>query len=133
MNVEPSERVDVGDRRDHAQLITAATDHGEKVALTADWILQEFVTYYTESRDIPALAKQAFEELDHATSLALSKRRLALYSDGINGLGSRLREAFPQVINDETLWREVVHSPYWLTSPPSIGWRIRVPSPVLPR
>jgi isocitrate dehydrogenase kinase/phosphatase len=92
---------------DHARRIAACRDRDEKVALIADWILQEFIAYYTESRDVPALAKQAFEARDHATSLALSKRRLALYSIGIEGLGTLLREAFPQVASDEALWCEV--------------------------
>jgi isocitrate dehydrogenase kinase/phosphatase len=107
MSHRASAQVDSGTPGDHARLIAAARDRGEKVALTADWILQEFTGYYTESRDIPDLAKQAFESRDHATSLALSKRRLALYSNGIEELGSRLREAFPRVAKDESIWREV--------------------------
>ncbi len=92
---------------DYPRLIAEAKSRSDKVALTADWILQEFATYYSESRHIPELAKQAFEERDHATSLALSKRRLALYSFGISELGLRLRETFPQVVKDAELWNEV--------------------------
>ena len=87
--------------------IAAAKDRSEKVDLTADWILFEFAAYYSESRHIPELAKRAFEERDHATSLVLSKRRLALYSTGISELGVRLREAFPTVAKDAALWHEV--------------------------
>jgi isocitrate dehydrogenase kinase/phosphatase len=107
MNRHVSAPLDADARDDHASLISAAAEQSEKVALAADWILQEFIAYYTESRDIPALAKKAFEARDHATSLALSKRRLALYSIGIEGLGTRLREAFPRIANDEGLWRQV--------------------------
>jgi isocitrate dehydrogenase kinase/phosphatase len=107
MNHRVPTQVDSGTPGDHARRIAAACDRDQKTALTADWILQEFAAYYTESRDIPDLAKQAFEARDHATSLALSKRRLALYSTGIEELGTRLREAFPQVANDDALWREV--------------------------
>ncbi|NCF27157.1 MAG: bifunctional isocitrate dehydrogenase kinase/phosphatase [Gammaproteobacteria bacterium] len=92
---------------DYPRMIAEAKSRSDKVALTADWILQEFAAYYSESRHIPELAKQAFEERDHATSLALSKRRLALYSFGISELGLRLRETFPQAVKDAELWNEV--------------------------
>jgi isocitrate dehydrogenase kinase/phosphatase len=92
---------------DYPCTIAAAKDRGNKIALTADWILQEFAAYYSESRHIPELAKKAFEERDHATSLELSKRRLALYSFGISELGARLREAFPGVSTDAALWGEI--------------------------
>lgn len=87
--------------------IADAGDIGKKVALTSEWMLREFTAYYIESRGIPARAKRAFESRDHATSLELSKRRLALYSIGIEALGRELREVFPEVANDETLWRAV--------------------------
>ena len=87
--------------------IAQAADTGEKAALTAEWMLQAFTVYYTESRDIPGRAKRAFEIRDHATSLELSRRRLALYSVGIEMLGTKLRRVFPQVANDESLWHSV--------------------------
>jgi isocitrate dehydrogenase kinase/phosphatase len=92
---------------DYPRRIAAAAGRSEKATLTADWILQEFAAYYSESRHLPELAKRAFEERDHATSLTLSKRRLALYSTGITELGVRLREAYPRVASDAALWREV--------------------------
>lgn len=92
---------------DYPRRIAAATGRSEKTSLTADWVLQEFAAYYSESRHLPELAKCAFEEQDHATSLTLSKRRLALYSTGITELGVRLREAYPRVASDAALWREV--------------------------
>ncbi len=92
---------------DYPCRIAAAKGRSEKIALAAVWVLQEFSAYYSESRHIPELAKRAFEERDHATSLTLSKRRLALYSTGISELGIRLREAYPRVANDAVLWREV--------------------------
>ncbi|GMQ76241.1 MAG: bifunctional isocitrate dehydrogenase kinase/phosphatase [Gammaproteobacteria bacterium] len=95
------------DAGDYSCLIAAARDRGEKIALTADWILQEFAAYYSESRHIPELAKQAFEQRDHTTSLTLSKRRLALYSTAISELGVRLRDTFPRVVRDAALWHEV--------------------------
>jgi len=95
------------DTGDYPRRIAAARERSDKIALTTGWILNMFAAYYTESREIPALAKRAFETRDHATSLALSKKRLALYSDGIEELGAKLREAFPQVASDPALWREV--------------------------
>ena len=92
---------------DYPRRIATARDRSEKIALAAGWVLQEFSAYYSESRHIPELAKRAFEGRDHATSLTLSKRRLALYSTGISELGIRLREAYPGVANDAVLWREV--------------------------
>jgi isocitrate dehydrogenase kinase/phosphatase len=93
--------------RDYARVIAEASSRSDKVDLTAEWILQEFSVYYSESRHIPELAKQAFEQRDPATSLALSKRRLALYSDGISELGVRLCETFPQAVKDAALWQEL--------------------------
>jgi len=107
MNKTASATLDLRDADDQARRIAAAGGRGEKVALMADWILRVFTAYYTESRNIPAFAKQAFEDRDHATSLALSKRRIALYSVGIEELGARLLDIVPEVATDDALWREV--------------------------
>jgi isocitrate dehydrogenase kinase/phosphatase len=87
--------------------IAAANVRGEKIAHAADWILSQFAAYYSESRHIPELAKKAFEQRDHGTSLELSKRRLALYSTSISELGAQLRDAFPGVSTDAALWAEI--------------------------
>ena len=92
---------------DYPRTIAAAKGRAEKIAHAADWILLEFAAYYSESRHIPELAKRAFEERDHGTSLELSKRRLALYSSGISESGVRLRDAFPGVSTDAALWQEI--------------------------
>jgi isocitrate dehydrogenase kinase/phosphatase len=109
MNAEASRAAQPGTppAGDYPNLISAAATRGEKVALTVDWILQSFNFFYTESRHVPKLAKLAFEQRDPATSLALSKRRLALYGEAIVDLGVRLRDAFPQVAKDPALWHEV--------------------------
>lgn len=107
MDSDPFDPLEAETHAEHASLIVGTANQGEKVALAADWILQAFAAYYTESRDIPAIAKRAFEARDHTTSLELSKRRLALYSIAINSVGTRLKEAFPRVANDESLWREI--------------------------
>jgi len=100
-NSEPAPTID------YPGAIAAANTRGEKIAHAADWTLLEFAAYYSESRHIPELAKKAFEERDHGTSLELSKRRLALYSFGITELGTRLRDAFPSVSTDAALWQEI--------------------------
>ena len=89
---------------DYHRRVSQAEDVGEKIILAAEWMLRMFVAYYTESRDIPALAKRAFETRDHGTSLELSRRRLALYSVGIETLAKELRGAFPEIASDESLW-----------------------------
>ena len=65
---------------DYTDLIAAARSIGERTDLAARWILDEFDAYYVESRNIPNLAKAAFERLDPASSLHLSLRRLSVYS-----------------------------------------------------
>ena len=59
----------------------------------ARWVLREFDDYYNESRQIPDLAKQAFEDRDPGQSLALSRRRLSIYSESIHDLGPRIAHA----------------------------------------
>jgi len=92
---------------DYGHRMIDAGDAGEKTALAAEWLLRVFTAYYTESRGIPGRAKQAFELRDHGTSLELSKRRLALYSIGIETLATQLRRVFPEVANDESQWHAV--------------------------
>ena len=90
-----------------AELIRLAETEDRRVALTARWILEEFDAYYVESRRIPVLAKEAFENRDPRQSLALSKRRLSIYSGSIRTLGPRLVRAFPALAESEQLWRKV--------------------------
>ncbi len=92
---------------DYVSRIRDAASDDEKTTLTANWILYEFDAYYCESRHIPLLAKKAFECRDPSTSLALSKRRLSLYSESINALGPRLKQAFPHLAENEHLWSHV--------------------------
>jgi isocitrate dehydrogenase kinase/phosphatase len=89
------------------ELIRSAATEDRRVALTARWILEEFDAYYVESRRIPVLAKEAFENRDPRQSLALSKRRLSIYSESIHALGPRLVREFPALAESEQLWREV--------------------------
>jgi isocitrate dehydrogenase kinase/phosphatase len=92
---------------DHAGQIANARTKEEKIELTTRWILQHFDTYYTESRNIPWLAKEAFERRDPPTSIWLSKRRLSMYSECINTMGPRLKAVYPKVAEDEALWERI--------------------------
>jgi isocitrate dehydrogenase kinase/phosphatase len=94
--------------------IRRAEADGEKIELAAHWLLQAFEEYYSESRGIPDLAKSAFERRDPGESLAISKRRLSIYSESIYALGSSIVEAFPQLGESERLWRKVeeTYSPW---------------------
>ena len=94
-----------GDRpAQYARRVAAAGSLGERLDLTARWILAEFDAYYVESRNIPTLAKAAFERRDPARSLDLSLRRLSVYSVSVHALARRLREALPSVAEDEAFW-----------------------------
>ncbi|MEM7221340.1 MAG: isocitrate dehydrogenase kinase/phosphatase AceK regulatory subunit [Pseudomonadota bacterium] len=87
--------------------IAAAPSDEDKVRLTAALILETFDEYYIESRGLPGLAKAAFERRDPATTIALSKQRLMIYSVSVAELGSQLKSAFPSLASEERLWREI--------------------------
>ena len=87
--------------------IGAADSIDERAELTARWIREEFDTYYFESRNIPNLAKAAFEQREPATSLRLSRRRLSVYSVSVHSLAHRLREAMPSITEDEAFWARI--------------------------
>ena len=91
----------------YASRIAAAGSAGERSDLAARWILAEFDAYYVESRNIPNLAKSAFEGRDPATSLDLSLRRLSVYSVSVHSLARRLREALPSIVEDEAFWARI--------------------------
>ncbi len=90
-----------------ADSIARADTDAARAVLSARRMLQEFDLYYTESRQIPSLAKRAFENRDPQTSLALSRRRLSLYSTSIHELGEELREVLPEIAENEALWDNV--------------------------
>ena len=92
---------------EYADRIAAADSTEERTNLAARWILAEFDAYYVESRNIPNLAKSAFERRDPATSLDLSLRRLSVYSISVHTLARRLREALPAAAEDEAFWEQI--------------------------
>ena len=92
---------------DYTDLIATARSIDERTDLAARWILTEFDAYYVESRNIPNLAKAAFERLDPASSLDLSLRRLSVYSVSVHALARRLRDALPPADDDESFWARI--------------------------
>ena len=92
---------------EYAARIAAAGFIDERADLAARWILAEFDAYYFESRNIPNLAKVAFERRDPATSLDLSLRRLSVYSTTVHTLARRLRESLPSAAEDESFWERI--------------------------
>ena len=98
----------MNDRRpDYADRIVDVRSIEERMELAARWILAEFDDYYVESRNIPNLAKAAFERRDPATSLDLSLRRLSVYSVSAHALARRLRDALPLAAEDEPFWERI--------------------------
>src|SRR3546814_7408177 len=77
------------------------------IALAARCILQEFDAYNVESRQIPTLAKKAFEDCDPGESRLLSLRRLSIYSESIRDLAAQLKRVYPLLAEDEHLWQKV--------------------------
>lgn len=93
--------------RDYVRSMAEAGSDSERIELVADWILQEFERFYAESRQLPWLAKAAFERRDHPTTVALSKLRMSLYNTSIDTLGAELKHAFPRLAENELLWSDV--------------------------
>ena len=93
--------------RDYASRIAAVESIDERADLAARWILAEFDAYYVESRNIPTLAKAAFERRDPAASLDLSLRRLSVYSVSVHTLARCLRDALPTAAEDERFWERI--------------------------
>lgn len=79
----------------------------EQEAAVAAWLYQEYSRFYEEFLSNIDQAKIAFEERDFASSVRVSERRLSLYSASIVDVSERLRQAYPQIHADETLWQEV--------------------------
>ena len=96
-----------GQHGDYASRIAAAESIDDRAALAARWILAEFDAYYVESRNIPTLAKAAFERRDPATSLDLSLRRLSVYSVSVHTLARCLRDTLPPATEDEGFWERI--------------------------
>jgi len=96
-----------GRAADYAARLAAADGGRARVALTAEWILSVFDSFYEEFLRLTWDAKAAFEGRDHRAAIANARKRLGLYNATVYPLGDDLEEAFPQLKEDESLWREV--------------------------
>jgi isocitrate dehydrogenase kinase/phosphatase len=73
----------------------------------ATWLYEEYSLFYQEFLKILDLAKIAFEDRDFSSSVRVSARRLSLYSASIIDVSERLKQAYPEIHDDEEQWREV--------------------------
>jgi len=79
----------------------AAPEDADKAESLARIILANFDDYYLHSRNIPWLAKQAFEERNWPWAIELSQERLAIFSVSINNLLPALKNLIGA--NDQVL------------------------------
>ena len=96
-----------GTRCDYATRLACAESERARIALTAEWILKVFDSFYEEFLRLTWTAKAAFESRDHRTAIANARRRLGLYNATVYPLADDLAEAFPQLKEQEPLWRQV--------------------------
>jgi isocitrate dehydrogenase kinase/phosphatase len=73
----------------------------------ATWLYEEYSLFYQEFLKILDLAKIAFEKRDFSSSVRVSARRLSLYSASIIDVSERLKQAYPEIHDDEEQWQEV--------------------------
>jgi isocitrate dehydrogenase kinase/phosphatase len=92
---------------DYAARLAGANGERARIALTAEWILSVFDSFYEEFLRLTWAAKAAFEGRDHRTAIANARKRLGLYNATVYPLGDDLEQAFPQLKKDESLWRKV--------------------------
>jgi len=78
-----------------------------RIQLTAEWILRVFDDFYAEFLRLTWAARETFERRDHAAAVANARRRLGLYNATVYPLAEQLRSAFPQLKEQEPLWREI--------------------------
>lgn len=93
--------------KDFLSVIAGTGRQEQKVQLICDWILHEFDSYYSEFRNIAFSAEEAFEHQDFQTSIALSKRRLSVYSISVRALGPEIKAVCPELGEQESLWQAI--------------------------
>ncbi|MCZ6470461.1 MAG: bifunctional isocitrate dehydrogenase kinase/phosphatase [Gammaproteobacteria bacterium] len=71
------------------------------------WLYEEYSLFYQEFLRILDLAKIAFEKRDFSSSVRVSARRLSLYSLSIVDVSERLKQAYPEIHDDEAQWQAV--------------------------
>lgn len=87
--------------------LASARERGERVSLVAKLIYWVFSDYYQRSRTIPFSAKAAFETRAWPAMLQLSRDRLSIYSVSLDKLAGPLRHGCPELLDDETFWRDI--------------------------
>jgi isocitrate dehydrogenase kinase/phosphatase len=97
----------VGEGRDHAVRLAAASSAKERVELTAAWILDVFDRFYAEFVRLTWEAKRAFEMQDHAAAVANARTRLGSYNATVYALADELRVAYPELKDRDSLWVEI--------------------------
>ncbi len=92
--------------------LAGAGRRDDRIAIARDWILHEFERFYAEFLDVPWQAKAAFETLNHATSIWLSRHRISLYSSYVHRMADELERALPAIAGDAEFFDQL-ESRYW--------------------
>ncbi len=87
-------------QQDFTFRMVGASRRGERIRITAEWVLQQFDQFYREFLEVPYQAKAAFEQQNHGVSIWLSRHRLSLYSSYIHRMGAYLKAVQPNVSFD---------------------------------
>ena len=95
---------------DYAGVLGRVSHRSARIMLAARMILTAFDEFYANSRAVPARARAAFEARDVATSVALSQRRIAYYTEAIGELAGLLRQALPGLRGDPRLWSQIAET-----------------------
>lgn len=108
MDSRDSARPDTHTRSaDYAARVSAAPSERAGLALSAEWILSVFDSFYAEFLRLTWAAKAAFETCSHPTAVANARTRLGLYNATVYPLAEELCAAFPELKTREPLWREL--------------------------
>jgi isocitrate dehydrogenase kinase/phosphatase len=73
----------------------------------ADLIFTAFDGYSRRFREIPGLAKRAFEQRDWTASVALSRERIRVYANYARRAAEDIRAQHSDAADDEALWAEI--------------------------
>ena len=87
--------------------LSDAEDVAMRIAVVAEWIFDEYLRFFAQSRHLPWRALAVFEAREHARAVALGKLRLSLYSAAVRQLGTGLREAIPDLVLHPSVWQQV--------------------------
>ncbi len=85
----------------------SAPSDSEKAECLAQVILRCFDDYYARSRQIPWLAKRAFEDRDWPKAIALSHERIAIFSLSVNKASALIGQKMGDTTRLGNLWQWV--------------------------